>query len=43
MMMMLTPHYLQEKFDVILRKLRLVEQVSDEVVNEDTPDDLEIV
>ena len=42
-MVVLTPHYLQEKFNVILGKAGLVEQVADEVVNEDTPNDLKIV
>lgn len=41
--MALTPHYLQKEFNIILGKLGLVEQVPDEVVNENTPDDLEIV
>lgn len=39
----LTLHYLQEKFNVIFGKLRLAEQVPDEVVDEDTSNDLEIV
>jgi hypothetical protein len=39
----LTLHYLQKKFDVILGKLNLVEQVPDEIVYKDARDDLEIV
>lgn len=32
-MQILTPYYLQEKFNVVLQKLRFVKQVPDEVVN----------
>lgn len=39
----LTLYYLQEELDVIFGKSRLVEQVPDEVVNEDTRNDLKIV
>ena len=40
---MLTPHYLQKKVNIILGKLRLVEQVPDQVINEYARDDLKIV
>jgi hypothetical protein len=39
----LTSYYLQEKFNVVLGKLRLAEQAPDEVVNQDARDDLEVV